>query len=165
MLIGWYLSRALSIPYASPKDKYLLSWLGVESTFVIPDSILRVYTTYDQKWRLWWWCKDRWKRTGKMWIGGHGFSLLCKNLDLDPHLSDMINVALFNTAQLLWASVSTNCDVVRTSVCQIPQEDALCKRIKSHLGTTWGSDLVGSHCGPSDLWWLCLEAIWLEQKT
>ena len=99
MQIGWYLPRALCIPYASSKDKCLLKWLGVKFMFVVHDPIVRIYSTYSQMWGLLWWHRDRWERAGKTCICGYGFSHIkvCKNLDFDPCLSAMTDDALFNS--------------------------------------------------------------------
>lgn len=122
MLGGWYLSRALNIPYESPKDKYTLNWVGVKSTFVC--SLPRSYD--------WMWDYGDGAGTNGKGLGRHGYMVMewahvmvCKNLDLDPCLSDKTNDVLFNTAQPLWASVSASCEMGTMSVFQSPWEDEL----------------------------------------
>lgn len=74
MIIGWCLSRVLSIPCKSPRDKCLLNWLGVKSTFV--ELWPQIYDLHcDQMCGLWWWCRDECKSARKTGICGCWFSL------------------------------------------------------------------------------------------
>lgn len=139
MLTGWYLSRALNIPCKSAQDKYPLNRLGVKTTFAgsWPPSYDLLYLWLNVGIVVM--VQGQKRAAVKAWVCGHRISCVkvCKNLDLDPCLSDMTHDVLFNTAQSLWVSFSTNCEIGIMSVFQSRRGDGLRLGVRGPCDDLW----------------------------